>query len=148
MVGQYDRNAKLCTLVTELNRSFIIDRSPLEILNDSIRCIGFNLKGAMETSRLLLGNKHMCPIMVNPIHKICVFPDKSAKDANTMWFNPIHIVRTKTLNQKATVEFTNGLIIMVPSKLYSFNHKLQTADQFRRMIVGGNTPLSFKKDSK
>lgn len=91
----------------------------------------------------------MCPVMVNPIHNICVFPDKSAKHADTMWFNPETIARTNTLNGKAKVEFTNGLIITVPSKLYSFNHKLQTADQFKRMMAGkGYEPHPIKKDPK
>ncbi len=103
----------------------------------------------METAKSLLGNKHMCPVMVNPIHKICVFPNKSAKHDDTMWFNPNLILRTNTFNGKATVESTNGLIITVSSKLYSFNHKLQTADQFKKMIVGtGTKPLSFKQDPK
>jgi competence protein ComK len=79
MAGIYDRNAKLCTLVTELNRTIIVDKAPLEILNDSIKCIGFDLRGAMETARWLLGNKNMCPVMVNPVHRICVIPDKSSK---------------------------------------------------------------------
>ncbi|QCJ45072.1 hypothetical protein FAY30_03120 [Bacillus sp. S3] len=47
------------------------------MLNDSIRCVGFNLKGAMETAKLLLGDKQMCPVMVNPLHTIVVFPNKS-----------------------------------------------------------------------
>lgn len=149
MVGQYDRNAKLCTLVTEVERTFIVDRSPLEILDDSIKCIGFDLRGAMATAKWLLGNKHMCPIMVNPIHNICVFPNKSAMHNDTMWFNPYHIARTNSLNLKTKVEFTNGSTILAPSKLYSFNHKLQTAEQFRNMIVGpeGKFP-SFKQDPK
>jgi len=149
MFGQYDRYAKLCTIVKEWNRTFIVDRSPLEILDDSIRCIGFNLKGAMETSKLLLGDKHMCPVMVNPIHNICVFPDKSTKRPDTIWFNPDQILRTNTLNRKATIEFKNGLVITVPSKLYSFNHKLQTADQFKRMFDGnGFDPFSSRKDPR
>lgn len=149
MVGYYDRQAKLCTLVKELDRTFVVDRSPLEILNDSIKCIGFDLRGAMETANWLLGNKYMCPVMVNPVHRICVFPDKSAKNANTIWFNPYHIARTKSINQKAQVEFTNGLTITLPSKLYSFNHKLQIAEQFRKMIVRmDNDPFSFKEDPK
>lgn len=149
MVGQFDRNAKLCTLVTELNRTFIVDKSPLEILNDSIRCIGFDLRGAMETSRFLLGNKYMCPIMVNPIHRICVFPDKSSIRNDTKWFNPVHIARTVSSNQLAMIEFTNGQTLMVSMKLYSFNHKLQTADQFRKMILSlEQNPFSFEKDPR
>jgi competence protein ComK len=149
MYGLYDRNAKLCTLVRELNRTFVVDKAPLEILSDSIRCIGFDLRGAMKTARWLLGNKHMCPIMVNPIHKICVFPDKSAKHADTIWFNPYHIARTNTENRKTKVGFTNGLTITVPSKLYSFNHKLQTAEQFIKMTVeNGSNPDSTKQGPK
>ncbi|MED4227921.1 competence protein ComK [Neobacillus cucumis] len=149
MVGYYDRQAKLWTLVKELHRTFIVDRSPLEILNDSIQCIGFNLKGAIETAKWLLGNKYMCPVMVNPIHRISVFPDKSAKKAATIWFNPYHINRTMSFNQKAQVVFSNGLSITLTSKLYSFNHKLQTAEQFRKMLVGlDNDPFSFEEDPK
>lgn len=149
MGGQYDRNAKLCTIVTELHRTFIVDKSPLEILNDSIRCIGFDLRGAMETAKWLLGNKHMCPVMVNPIHRICLFPDKSFKHNDTKWFNPLHITRTIHSNQQAMIEFTNGRTLIVPMKLYSFNHKLQTAEQFRKMMVGlERDPLSIEKDPR
>ncbi|MFP5108540.1 competence protein ComK [Neobacillus sp. C211] len=149
MAGQYDRNAKLCTIVTELDRTFIVDKSPLEILNDSIRCIGFDLRGAMETARWLLGNKNMCPIMVNPVHRICVFPDKSSKHNDTKWFNPVHITRTISSNQQALIEFTNGLTITVPMKLYSFNRKLQTAEQFMKMTIGiEKDPFSFEKDPR
>lgn len=134
MFGVYDRNAKLCTLVKELNRTFIVDRSPLQILNDSIRCIGFNLRGAMETSKWHLGNIHMRPLMVDPSQRIVVFPDKSPKRPDTIWFNPNHIKRTLAVHLKTKVAFTNGSTITIPSKLYSFNNKLQIADQFMKMI--------------
>ncbi|MFZ7942523.1 competence protein ComK [Neobacillus sp. 19] len=149
MVGQHDRNGKLCTIVTEINRVIIVDRSPLEILDDSIRCIGFNLSGAMETSKMLLCDKHMCPVMVNPIHMICVFPNKSAKRPDAIWFNPDLILRTSILNRKARIEFKNGLIIIVPSNLYSFNHKLQTAEQFKKIMTDEEKkPLTFTKSPK
>ncbi|WP_066309637.1 competence protein ComK [Bacillus sp. FJAT-29814] len=145
MVGIYDRNAKLCTLVREQNRTFIVDQSPLEVLTHSIRCIGYDLKGAMATARLLLGNKHMCPVMVNPIHRICVFPHKSANHVEAIWFNPYHIARTNSLDRKAKIEFSNGMIMAIPSKLYSFNHKLQTAEQFMKMTVELGSHSNFPK---
>ncbi len=145
MVGQYDRNAKLCTLVRETTRTFIVDKAPLEILNDTIRCIGFDLRGAMETARSLLGNKHMCPVMVNPIHRICLFPNKSAKHDDAMWFNPVHILRTYTVNGVANINFTNGTTLTIPSKLYSFNHKLQTAEQFMKMTLGSETKSTYSQ---
>jgi len=87
--------------------------------------------------------------MVNPIHRICVFPEKSSKHNDTKWFNPVHITRTISSNQQAKVEFTNGLTITVPMKLYSFNHKLQTAYQFRGNIQGlEKGPFSFENARK
>jgi competence protein ComK len=149
MVGFFDRNANPCTLVRETERIFVVERSPLEILDDSIRCIGFNLKGAMETAKSLLGNKQMCPVMVNPVYQICVFPIKSSKYIDTIWFNPNHIARTLSFKLNTQVEFTNGITIMVTSKLYSFNNKLQIAEQFRNMMIGRAVkPASFKQGPK
>lgn len=39
MIGQYDRFGKFCTKVTEVFETKIVDKSPLEILDDSIKCI-------------------------------------------------------------------------------------------------------------
>lgn len=150
MVGFYDRNGKLCTLVKEVNQTFIVDQSPLEILAYSIKCIGFDLKGAIATSKWLLGDDiQMHPIMINPIHKICLFPNKSAKHPDTIWFNPFYIKRTSGYMRKTIIEFQNGETIKVYTQLSAFNHKLQTAEQLQKMTVGiGKDPISFVIDPK
>jgi competence protein ComK len=144
MFGLMDRNAKLCTLVREFHRVFIVDRSPLEIIDDSLRSIGFNLKGAMETAKLIIENKAMCPVMLNHIHNICVFPDKSHKHEDTIWFNPCHILRTHSIKRKTQIEFRNRLLLMIDSKLFSFNHKLKSAEQLSRITIeNANNPQSY-----
>jgi competence protein ComK len=149
MEGQYDRNGKLCAIITEVGKTFLVDMSPLAILEDSIKSIGFDLKGAMKTSKWFHGDIHMRPLMVNPIQGICLFPSKSAKNEDTMWFNPYHIKRTSGYNRKTFIEFSNGLTIEVQSILSSFNHKLQIAEQFRNMTVEtGKNPISFVLDPK
>ncbi|GLB61873.1 competence protein ComK [Cytobacillus sp. NCCP-133] len=144
MKGEYDPNGKLCTIVTELKKTILVDKAPLKILEDSIKCIGFDLRGAMATAKWIIGDTHMTPVMVNPIHRICVFPDKSAKNDETTWFNPNHIVRTRDFNRKTKIEFRNGQTLTVPSKLPAFNHKLQTAEQLRNITIEiGENPISF-----
>lgn len=143
MFGFNDRRGKKCTLVMEFNRVFIVERSPLEILDDSIRCIGFDLKGALDSSKLIIGNNVMCPVMINHIHSICVFPDKSYKHVDTIWFNPNQILRTHSLKRKTHVEFRNGLSLIVDSKLYAFNHKWKSAEQLRKITVeNAQNPVS------
>ncbi len=139
-----DRNAKECTFVREFHRVFIVDRSPLEILDDSLRCIGFNLKGAMETAKIIIGNTMMCPVMINHIHNICVFPDKSHKHEDTIWYNPFHILRTQSIKRKTHIEFRNRLILMNDSKLFSFNNKWKSAEQLSRITTeNANNPVSL-----
>jgi competence protein ComK len=151
MVGFHDRQGKLCTLVREKESSFLVDQSPIEILSYSIQCIGFDLRGALATSKWILGDDIlMHPIMVNPILKICMFPNKSMKQDDTIWFNPFYIIRTSGRKERTTiVEFLNGQKMIVHSQLSSFNHKLLTAEKFRNMTVNvGRNPITMILDPK
>jgi competence protein ComK len=149
MVSFYDRNGKLITLVTQANGSFVVDKSPVEIIEDSIKCIGFDFKGALSTAKWILGDIHMCPVMINPIHKICVFPTKSAKHEDSIWLNPNHIVRTSSLYRSTYLEFTNGHTLEVPCRLAAFNTKLKNAEQLNRITVEiGSNPTAFYFEPK
>ncbi|OIK09406.1 hypothetical protein BIV60_23995 [Bacillus sp. MUM 116] len=149
MEGHVDRNAMLCSKVTQTDGIILVDKSPVKILDDSIRCIGFNLKGALETSKWIMGDSYMCPIMVNPILRIVVFPTKSIKNEDSIWLNPNQILRTSSYFNKTRVEFKNGHTLIVPCRLSAFNTKLQTAEQFRRITCGmGRDPLCFVLEPK
>ncbi|SFB04791.1 competence protein ComK [Bacillus sp. cl95] len=149
MSGYHDRNGRPCSLVKELGRTLIVEKSPIEILDESIKCIGFNLKGALSSSKWILGDCHMRPLMVNPAHKLCVFPDKSPNSPNATWFNPYHIMRTSSINGGTKIEFRNGLLLKIPSRLTNFNHKLQTAEQFRNLTTEiASNPMSFVLDPR
>jgi competence protein ComK len=137
MAGFYDRHNKACTIVSETDRMFVVNKSPLEILEYSIKRVGYSLKGAMETSREHNG-KTMCPIMVNLLQEFVIFPTQSAKHVEIMWLNPTQIQRTdyaKYIDRSTTIEFKNGKIITVDSRLSSFNDKLKRAEQYRDTLV-------------
>jgi competence protein ComK len=143
--GVYDRNGKLCTIVRELEKTFFIDDSPLHILENSIKCIGYDLKGAMSSAKWILGGEiHMPPVMINPIQKICLFSDKSAKNDDTIWFNPVHIVRTLSYKKKTYIEFSNGTTLIIHCSIAAFNTKLQNAMQLRNITTEmGRNPRSM-----
>lgn len=141
MAGFRDRNGNLCTLVKQTDGAFMVDKSPLEILEWSIRSVGFSYKGALETAKWHLSEIHMCPVLVNPILKICLFPIHSPKRDDNMWFNPDYIQRTTSYLGKTCVEFKDGTFILVDLKLASFNTRLKTAEQYLKITVeAGNNP--------
>ncbi|MGN7399406.1 competence protein ComK [Cytobacillus praedii] len=133
MTGYYDRNGKLCTLVTETGMTFIVDKSPLEIIRDNIVCIGYDLNGATKTARSLLGNIYNCPILVNPIDRIVIFPTLSPKHSECVWYNPVHIKRTRSLNRQTIILYSNGRTKLIRNKLAAFNCKIKQAEQLEDM---------------
>ncbi len=145
MYGVYDRNGKLCTIIRELEKTFFIDDSPLHILENSIKCIGYDLKGAMSSAKWILGGEfHMPPVMINPFQRICLFSDKSAKNDDTIWFNPVHIVRTLSYKKKTYIEFINGTTLIIHCSILAFNTKLQNAMQLRNITTAmGKNPRSM-----
>ena len=78
MMGFYNQYGRHCTKIQEVERIVITEKSPLALLNDSMLCCGSNLKGAIASSKRILGEKiQMRPLMVNPMLKICVFTHPS-----------------------------------------------------------------------
>ncbi|WP_373889950.1 competence protein ComK [Neobacillus cucumis] len=75
----------------------------------------------------------MCPIIVNPYKGICLFPYKSSRKEDCIWFNPDHIVKTKTRGFKTEVELSNGVSILIDLKKYTFIYKIQTALQLKNI---------------
>ncbi|WP_040207208.1 competence protein ComK [Neobacillus jeddahensis] len=133
VTGEYDPYGKLCTRVILGKETFLVDRTPAQLLDDTLLYIGFNLNGAIKGARSILGNRKMCPVIVNPFHGVCFFPNKSAKRGDCIWFNPDHIVKTKPRGTKTEVELSNELTLIIDSKLHSFHNKMQIAFQLKQL---------------
>ncbi|MFC4802588.1 competence protein ComK [Neobacillus sp. GCM10023253] len=129
MTGEYNRFGKLCARVMVGTSAFLVDRSPLQVLDDTLTYIGFDLKGATTGAKVVLDKKAKCPIIVNPYLGICLFPTKSPKKADCIWFNPEHIEKTTAMGNNTIVELSNGYTMIIESKLASFNDKIEKARQ-------------------
>ncbi|MDF2790521.1 MAG: hypothetical protein K0S80_3622 [Neobacillus sp.] len=144
MMGEYDGYGKPCARVMAGSASFLVDRTPLQILDDTLMYIGFDLRGAMASAKLILDERSRCPIIVNPYLGICLFPNHSPFNPDCIWFNPEHIVRTKAAGNKTEVELSNGHSIIVDSKLTSFNNRIHKAQLLMQISMKrGNQPGPF-----
>jgi competence protein ComK len=144
MTGEYDQNGKLCARIMIGEKSLLVDRTPVQLLDDTLTYIGFDLRGAIAGAKSILGTRHMCPIMVNPYQGLCLFPNKSPFKEECIWFNPEHIVNTTPIGGKTELELSNGHSIIVDTKLTSFNTKMQRALQLKRLTnERGNQPSSL-----
>jgi competence protein ComK len=133
VMGEYDQNGKLCSRIMVEKTTLLVDRAPLNLLDDTLKYIGFDLRGAIAGAKYILNKTVKCPIIVNPYQSVCLFPSKSPQKQDCIWFNPDHIVNTKAIGSKTEVELSNGHFMLVDAKLTAFNNKLQTANQLKRL---------------
>jgi competence protein ComK len=149
MMGEFNRYGKLCTRVMELDKTFLVDKAPLEVLKDTIHYIDFNHGAGSSVNHIVGDNTSTCSYMINPIHDICAFPNQAYKNDDTIWFNPIHIVNTSAIGRHTLVDLSNGYSIEVYSSLSSFNHKWQKAQLLRRTTMErGKSQISLLVDQK
>ena len=113
----------------------------LTLLDDTLTYIGYDLRGAVSSAKLILGERMRNPIIVNPYLGICLFPNMSPRKAECIWFNPEHIVRTIAMGNKTEVELSNGHTIIVDTKLSNFNNKIHKANKLKQIAMKrGNQP--------
>ncbi|MEH7415783.1 competence protein ComK [Neobacillus drentensis] len=151
MTGEYNNLGKFCARIMVGGQTLLVNRSPLQVMDDTLKYIGFDLKGALKGTKNILGNINMCPIIVNPYKGICLFPYKSSKKEDCVWFNPDHIIKTKARGCKTEVELSNGVSIIIDLKKYYFINKIQTAHQLKKISSErGNhpRPLSYFNESE
>lgn len=135
MMGEYDQNGKLCSRIMVGKTTFLVDRTPLHLLDDTLKYIGYDLRGAITGAKFLLNKTMKCPIIVNPYQGICLFPSKSPSKHDCIWFNPEHIVHFRAMGSKTEVELSNGHFMIVKAKLSAFNNKLHCAKQLKRLTT-------------
>ncbi|WML43895.1 competence protein ComK [Neobacillus sp. PS3-40] len=139
--GEYDKWGNLCTRVIEGVNSFVVNESPVDQIDKTLLNYGSSFSGALQGSKHILGPMKMYPIKINENKDIWLFPTKSFKKKNCVWFNLYHVIRTKAQGvQKTEVLTTFGHSFIINMKESAFNNKRQKAQQLREIILKDNMP--------
>lgn len=135
--GIYYENGALYTLVIEGNDKFLVAMAPLKLINKTLISYGSDFKGALKSSKELLGgNRKMYPIKIDASLDIWLFPSKSYKKHNCVWFVLNQIENTKPLSIKETKVFLNyGHEFDIKMRESSFRNKRGSAADLRDMIL-------------
>lgn len=145
LTGEYDRFGKLCTRVIEGKETFLVNKKPLEIINETLLGLGSDFRGGRESSKKILGTTHMCPIKINCQLGIWLFPTKSYNHDFCVWFSLNHVKRTKARGIRKTEVFLSyGHSFVIGMKESSFNNKRQKAEDLREeMLKNSKGPLTY-----
>jgi competence protein ComK len=150
LTGVYDHFANQCSEVMDGEERFIVTVPPLELINNALLNNGSDFKGAMNSSRFILGDIKMPPIQINASLGIYLIPTRSFKWLNCIWFAHSHIIKTTAIGCKRTkAHLSFGHTYDFFMKESAFNQKRQRAQQLKEHITKfGQNSLQFQLDEK
>ena len=67
--------------------TYIVNKKPFEIINDSCKSYGSSFEGRCEATNYMIGVKYKCPIIISEVKEIIMFPTTSAKKESCIWIN-------------------------------------------------------------
>ena len=73
------------TIVYEVDKSFVINKKPLEIVEESCEYFGSSLEGRQIGTSKLIGFTHKVPVIVEETFDIIFFPTSSIRTKQSSW---------------------------------------------------------------
>lgn len=149
--GVLYENGEQFTHVVDGDEKFLVPMSPIKLINKSLLSYGSSFKGALESSKDQLGeSKKMYPIKIDGSLDIWLFPTKSYKKDNCVWFALNHVRNSEPKGVKFTRVLLNyGHSIDMVMKVSAFREKRNTAKDLKDRITNNkNTSLTFFEEPK
>ncbi len=130
------------TIVYETDNSFIVDETPLQIMEESCEYFGSSFEGRQTGTLKMLGYTHKVPIIVEESRDMIFFPTMSPKNECCSWISYNHIYRPDKFKDKTVLELKNGKKILINSSVAIIDNQLYRCSRLK------DTLLVRKNDKK
>ncbi len=101
------------TIVYEVDNSFVVNKSPLKIVEESCEYFGSSLEGRQIGTSKLVGFTHKVPVIIEESFDIIFFPTLSPRNNQCSWISYEHVYKPDKFKDKTIVELKNGKKILV-----------------------------------
>lgn len=121
--------------IIENNESYVVNVTPMQILEHSCEYFGSSFDGRREGTKKLLGITHKSPIIIEESRKIIFFPTTSPDRNDCIWINLEKISRYyKSSQKKSIIEFKNGDIIEFDVSIGSLTNQILRASRLKYIL--------------
>ena len=101
------------TIVYEVDNSFVVNKPPLKIVEESCEYFGSSLEGRQTGTSALVGFTHKVPVIIEESFDLIFFPTLSPKNSEGSWLAYSHIFKPDKFKDKTIIELKNGKKILV-----------------------------------
>ncbi len=122
------------TLVFEEEDSFVVDKTPLEILEDSCEYFGSSLQGRQTGTTSLVGFTHKVPVVVEESINLIFFPTLSPKNKMCSWLSFSHIEKLDKFKNKTILHMKNGKKIIIDISTAIIDNQMYRCSRLRNVL--------------
>jgi len=119
------------TIVYEVDNSFVVDKTPLQIVEESCEYFGSSLEGRQIGTNKLVGFTHKVPVVVEESFNLIFFPTLSPKNEECSWLAYTHIYKPLKFKNKTIIELKNGKKILVDASQAIIDNQLYRCSRLK-----------------
>lgn len=134
------------TIVYEEDNSFIVDKTPLEILEDSCEYFGSSLQGRQIGTTSLVGFTHKVPVVVEESFNLIFFPTLSPKNKSCSWLSYSHILKLDKFKNKTILQAKNGKRIIIDSSTAIIDNQMYRCSRLRNVLEDRKLEKKVEKE--
>ena len=101
------------TMVYEFEDEFIVDKSSMEIVDNSCKYYGSSYIGRFEGTKTMVGYKYKAPIIIEETTKMIFFPTNSPRLKNCSWISLKHIDSYNKIGKSTIINFKNKKQLLI-----------------------------------
>ena len=136
------------TVVYEVDKSFVVDKSPLKIMEDSCEYFGSSLSGRQQGTLNLAGYTHKVPVIVEESFDMIFFPTLSPKNEKCSWLSYKHIIKPDKFKDKSIVELKNGKKLLVDVSCAILDNQMYRCSRIEDILNVRKIQKNEKKATK
>lgn len=122
------------TVVYETEDSFIVNETPLKIMEESCEYFGSSFEGRQNGTLKLVGYTHKVPIIVEESRDIIFFPTLSPKNEKCSWVSYKHVYRPDKFKDKSIIEFKNGKKVVINASTAIIDNQLYRCSRLKDVL--------------
>ena len=132
------------TKVYEKNRTFLVNQTANEIIENSCSFFGSSLSGRQKGTASLIGVTYKCPIIIEESKSIIFFPTCSPRITTCSWINLNNIENYySTGSGKVIIKFKNGQKLLLSSTYGIIDNQILRSTRLESVLRGRINQKSF-----
>ena len=122
------------TMVYEVDNSFVVDKTPLKIMEESCEYFGSSLEGRQIGTASLIGYTHKVPVIVEETFDLIFFPTLSPKNEECTWLSYAHIFKPDKFKNKTILNLKNGKNILIDISSSTIDNQLYRCSRLQEVL--------------